>query len=241
MNTIKPNWPALPHIKAYTTLRHAWGVKLTEVNQGHFSKNNPKCIEDSRCLEALLGLPEEPIWMTQTHSTTVILASPENKEQVADASYTNEPNRVCVVTTADCLPILLCNKQGTYVSAIHAGWRGLSNGIIEATVNTLRLPAGDLLVWLGPAIGPKKFEVGQDVYDAFVLKHKESAAAFVPISQSKWLANLYELAKIRLRLQGVLNIYGGDFCTHTEEDLFFSYRRNKAQTGRMASVIWINK
>ncbi|TAK77506.1 MAG: peptidoglycan editing factor PgeF [Gammaproteobacteria bacterium] len=210
-NFIQPEWPAPPQIKAYTSLRSGWSD---------------------------LSFPEEPIWVQQTHSTIVIEATPENKEKKADATFTPQANRVCVVVTADCLPVLICNQQATHVAAIHAGWRGLANGIIETTLQAIQQPAEDLLVWLGPAIGPQKFEVGQDVYEAFTLKHAESATAFVPHTEGKWLADLYELARIRLKQQGVSRIYGGNFCTYTQEDLFFSYRRDKGNTGRLASFIW---
>jgi YfiH family protein len=126
------------------------------------------------------------------------------------------------------------------VAAIHAGWRGLSGGIIETTVQALAQKPEDLLVWLGPAIGPQKFEVGQDVYDAFTLQQPESAEGFTPYKEGKWLADLYELARIRLKRLGIAHIYGGDFCTYTQDDLFFSYRRDKGKTGRMASLIWID-
>jgi len=226
MKYIQPNWPAPQHIKAYTTTRSGWS--------GRYVENNHQ-------LETVLQLPEEPIWMTQTHSTIAIEATPENKDQIADASFTTKPNRICIVLTADCLPILLCNKQGTSIAAIHAGWRGLAGGIIETTLQALHQPGDSILAWLGPAIGPQQFEVGKDVYDAFADRHAESVSAFIPYSQGKWLANLYTLAKIRLKLQGVSQIYGGDFCTFTQADMFFSYRRDKSKTGRLASMIWIAK
>ncbi len=222
MKFIQPNWPAPKQIKAYTTVRDGWG--------------GPK---ESHPLQQLLHLPEEPIWLTQTHSIHVIEATPENREKTADASFTNNKHRVCVVLTADCLPILICNKQATHVAAIHAGWRGLSQGIIEATFDVLKLAADDLLVWLGPAIGPQKFEVGHDVFDAFTRQHPESASAFIAYKEGKWLANLYALASLRLRGLGISQIYGGHYCTYTQNDLFFSYRRDQKNTGRMASLIWI--
>src|SRR3990167_5982582 len=242
MNFIQTHWPAPSHIKAYTTLRTSWGERFSyhDHNQGHFDKNNPNCVDESRKLEALLALPNEPIWVTQTHSTIVLEASLENKEKIADGTYTHQANRVCVVTTADCLPILMTNKTGSIVAALHAGWRGLSAGIIENAIPLLNEAPRNLMAWLGPCIGPDHFEVGSDVYEAFIAKHKESAAAFNPHTPGKWLANLYELAKVRLRLMGVTQIYGGDYCTFKQADLFYSYRRNKGKTGRMASVIWIS-
>ncbi len=229
MKYLTPNWPAPKHIKAYTTLRSSWGASASD------HTDEPSM----QRLQALLNLPDKPIWLTQTHSTTVIEATPENNGNEADASFTYQPNRVCVVQTADCLPLLICNKQGTYVAAIHAGWRGLAGGIIEATLKNAPHPLNDLVIWLGPAIGPEKFEVGLDVYDAFIREHPASRAAFTPSAEGKWLANLYALARARLSDLGITEIYGGDFCTYSQQDLFFSYRHDKSKTGRMASLIWI--
>lgn len=231
---IEPNWPAPLAIKAYTTLR----TPTTHPAYGEQSLREKIPAINSR-LQKLFSLPEEPIWLTQKHTVTAIEALPENKYQMADASFTDQPNRVCIVFTADCLPLLICTKQATHVAAIHAGWRGLANGIIEATLQALQQSPDELLVWLGPAIGPKKFEVGQDVYDAFIEKHAESVQAFQPLTAGKWLADIYTLAKIRLKLQGISQIYGGEYCTYTQADLFHSYRREQGKTGRMASMIWI--
>jgi YfiH family protein len=225
MNYLKADWQAPAQIKAYTTLRSGWGERFHNEN---------------RELQALLPLPEEPVWLTQTHSSQVIEALEENRKKPADASFTTQKNRVCAVLTADCLPILVCNKKASHVAAIHAGWRGLAGGIIETALQALQQPAEELLIWLGPAIGPQKFEVGTDVFDAFVKRHPESASAFIPYKQDKWLANLYDLARIRLKLLGVSSISGGHYCTYTQEDLFFSYRRDQGKTGRMASLIWIS-
>lgn len=230
MNYIIPDWPAPENIKAYTTTRHGWSSRQSQ---------HEKMDKESQSLKQLLNLPREPTWLTQTHSAVVIEALPENTEEMADGTFAQQPGQVCVVITADCLPILICDKQGTYVAALHAGWRGLSNGIIEAALEKTTCSPQDLLVWLGPAIGPQKFEVGNDVYEAFVSKHTLSSAAFKPHTEGKWLADLYRLAKIRLHLAGITQIYGGNLCTYTQDDLFFSYRRDKGQTGRMASLIWL--
>lgn len=243
MNYILPNWPAPPQIKAYTTVRNGWGKRALhhDLHGGNFIPNHPEYIEESRRLEELLNLPNQPIWITQTHSTHVVEACSKNQAQLADASFTNKTKQICIVMTADCLPILICHRQASHVAAIHAGWRGLANGIIEATLDALNCPPEELLVWFGPAIGPEKFEVGKDVYDAFISKHEESSSAFKPQTEGKWLANLYELATIRLRLRGICNTYGGQFCTYSQPDLFFSYRRDRARTGSMASLIWIDE
>lgn len=241
MKFIQPDWPAPAHIHAYTTTRIGWGGRKPhhDLNKGNYTETNTDYIDESNRLIHLLNLPHDPIWISQVHSTTVVEAHPENKEKTADASYTHKPQHICVVITADCLPILICNQQGTSAAAIHAGWRGLSGGIIETTLQALSQPGSDCMAWLGPAIGPQKFEVGKDVFDAFVSQHPESETAFAPYKENKWLADLYELARIRLKQQGITQIYGGQFCTYTQDDLFFSYRRDNGKTGRMASLIWI--
>lgn len=241
MKYLRPDWPAPKQIKAYTTVRSGWGGRQAhhDENSGNYTKNSQNYVSESQRLISLLQLPDEPIWLHQRHTTTVVEALPENREKNADAAFSTTPRQVCVVLTADCLPILICNQQGTHVAAIHAGWRGLAGGIIESTINALRQPGDELMAWLGPAIGPNKFEVGKDVFDAFTSNHAESETAFTPHTEGKWLANLYELAKIRLRLTGVSQISGGDYCTYTQDDLFFSYRRDKGKTGRIASLIWI--
>lgn len=240
MKYIQADWPAPSHIKAYTTIRSSWGE-----HNPHSMLANPDCdtqfIDESRRLASLLQLPDKPVWIKQTHSSIVLEAKPENRRQNGDASFSSTPNQICAVLTADCLPVLITNKQGTHVAAAHAGWRGLAGGIIENTILAMQQPPHDLLVWLGPAIGPQKFEVGKDVYDAFTHLHAQSASAFISCNQDKWLANLYELARIRLTLFGITQhqIYGGNYCTFSQEELFFSYRRDKGKTGRMASLIWI--
>lgn len=216
---ILPDWPAPNHIKAFTTLRDTW--------------------QDKSSIVAPFQLPVAPIWLKQVHGINVVRACPENLDKEADASFTDQQKHICVVLTADCLPLLITNRKGTHVAAIHAGWRGLAAGIIEATLDKLSLPSNDLLVWLGPAIGPEKFEVGDDVYQAFLSNYPQSTKAFVPHAEGKWLANLYELAKICLALKGVSHVYGGEFCTYTQNHLFHSYRRDKNAAGRLASLIWI--
>jgi len=229
MKYLTPDWPAPSQIKAYTTVRSSWGL----------SDKPPKGAESTQELKKLFNLPDDPIWITQTHSAIAIEATPLANGTEADASFTQQHNHVCVVLTADCLPIMICNREGTFVAAIHAGWRGLANGIIEETIKHAPSPFETLLVWLGPAIGPNQFEVGKDVYDAFTEHHPEAAFAFKPVKPGKWLADLYQLARMRLNLLGVTAITGGQYCTYTQEDLFYSYRRDQAKAGRMASVIWI--
>jgi len=240
-NFFIPDWPAPSHIKSMQTLRtggKSEGIYGSfnlathvndEINTVHLNRD-------------LLNqyLPSSPYWLNQTHSVDVLkLPSPTIN---GDASYTTEKNTVCVVQTADCLPLLVTNMDGTIVAAIHAGWRGLLNGVIENTIEKMNISPNELLVWLGPAISQKHFEVGFDVKNSFCQKHIEAEKAFRAISDQKWLADIYHLAKMRLEASGVTDIYGGsvtdDYCTFANEADYFSYRRD-GETGRMASLIWI--
>lgn len=231
MNIVTPDWPAPANIKACTTTKNIWGEPDAP----------PTSSVTRQKLEAALSLPASPIWLQQTHGINAVPATKMNIDTDADASFAVNTHTVCVVLTADCLPILLCNKHGTKVAAIHAGWRGLAGGVIESTLAALGEDGDNLLAWLGPAIGPEKFEVGNDVYSAFVNEHPQATIAFKPHGPDKWLANLYALANIRLQNAGVQSIYGGNFCTHTQSDLFYSYRRDNKHTGRMATLIWIQE
>jgi len=186
-------------------------------------------------------LPAEPAWLTQVHGNRVVDAAAAHAAPEADASIATVPGVVCAVQTADCLPVLFCDSAGKVVGAAHAGWRGLAGGVLENTVGAMRdAGAGDILAWLGPAIGPQQFEVGSDVFDAFVRKDEAMAAAFQPKSGSdgKYLADMYALARRTLQLVGVVRVAGGGFCTVTEQKRFYSFRRDRV-TGRMASLIWL--
>jgi len=245
---IIPQWPAPGNICAVTTTRvggHS-NFEYATMNLGDRTEDNIVSIAKNRNeLYKLLDLPCEPTWLYQTHSTKVLrLYEDTNFNHNADASYTTIENKICVVLTADCLPLLICSKDGSVVSAIHAGWRGLADGIIESTISTLLQNAHcrpeNLLVWLGPAIGPGIFEVGEDVYQAFTSYSVKARNAFrnIPFHEEKWLADIYALARQRLEDSGVVDIYGGDFCTATQYEKFYSYRRD-GKTGRMASLIWM--
>ncbi len=185
----------------------------------------------------------EPGWLRQVHSARVVeLGREPNLNPEADAAFTREPGQVCAVLTADCLPVLFCDRAGGVVAAAHAGWRGLAGGVLEATVAAMRVPPNEILAWMGAAIGPQAFEVGDEVRGTFVAQHPEAAAAFLPhpaAAPGKWLADLYQLARIRLSHAGVEAIYGGGRCTFSEADHFYSYRRD-GLTGRMASLIWLD-
>lgn len=243
LEIIKPDWPAPSHIKAFTTTR------MGGFSQGNFSslnlaahvEDNLDSVQRNRLLlKQTFALPQEPLWLTQVHGTETVIAEHCQTNVVADASYSYQINTVCAVLTADCLPVLITDCAGTCVAAIHAGWKGLAAGILETAIEKLAIKPEMLLVWLGPAIGPNAFEVGKDVFQEFVEYDNAAKQHFVPTSKEKWLANIYELAKQRLRKLGITAIYGGDHCTMTEAEKFFSFRRDQ-KTGRMASLIWIDQ
>ena len=235
---ITANWPAAANINAVTTLRTGG------VSQGEFSSLNPAdhvndklqhVLENRQRIKTMLALPSDPVWLQQTHSIQAVCADRVTGTPEADASYTVKSNIVCTVLTADCLPILLCDLQGTSIAAIHGGWRGLLNGIIESTLR--KMPRGEFMAWLGPAIGAQSFEVGDDVRNVFINKSEQFTTAFKNHADGKYLADIYQLARILLNNVGIQQIYGGQYCTVRESDRFFSYRRD-AQTGRMATMIW---
>lgn len=233
-----PDWPAPACVHAATTLRTG-GVSrgpYTSLNPAlHVGDDREAVMQNRRLIRDRLALPSEPVWLEQIHGNKVVKAGPMSGVPQADASYTGEPGVVCAVLTADCLPLLLCSMDGVLVAAVHAGWRGLLDGVIRNTVAAL--DRTDLLAWLGPAIGPDRFEVGEEVRAAFMQKSSAFAEAFKPQANGKWLADIYRLARIDLNMLGVTNIYGGRFCTVTEQDRFYSYRRDTV-TGRMATLIW---
>ena len=239
---IIPNWPAPANVHALQTTRSG-GYSLAPFNSLNFGSHvndNPMHVAQNRQLLSEF-LPSEPVWLNQTHSITVVDAAKTTCVVDADASFANQKNVVCVVMTADCLPILLCDKAGTIVVAVHAGWRGLCDGALEASIyaacRAAQINASDLMAWFGPAIGPNAFEVGSDVRAQFIAKDAQAALAFKPHG-SKYLGNLYQLATQRLNALGINQIYGGQHCTFTESEQFFSYRRDGV-TGRMATLIWL--
>ncbi|MGD8567146.1 MAG: peptidoglycan editing factor PgeF [Gammaproteobacteria bacterium] len=244
---IIPQWPAPANVRAITTTRVGGFSEgqYTSMNLGDRTDDNMIAIARNRNhLVKLLALPEEPCWLFQSHSNKVVrLYDDTPPNQHGDASYSTVADKVCVVLTADCLPVLLCARDGSAVAAVHAGWRGLANGVIDNTISTLlhfgKCKPENLLAWLGPAIGPGVFEVGQDVVDACCTQLPHAKTAFTPIpGDDKWLADIYLLARQRLQRMGVSDIYGGGFCTVNQYEKFYSYRRDK-ETGRMATLIWM--
>jgi len=239
-NFIKPDWPAPANVRAFSTTRNAGFSQSpwNSLNLGGNCGDDPQDVMKNRQLLETM-LPSKPIWLRQVHGTHVVhLDAGEVTKTEGDAATTTTAGQVCAILTADCLPVLFCNKAGTKVAAAHAGWRGLANGVLEATIAEMDCQAHDLLAWLGPAIGPKAFEVRQDVFDVFTRVHSENADAFAP-HKDRWLADLYELARLALARAGIKDISGGQYCTYTQQDEFFSYRRD-GETGRMASVIWFS-
>jgi len=247
-NWITPNWSAPKHIKAFSTTRLGGVSKapFDGMNVGmHVEDNHEHVSHNRQYLVKALNLPAEPLWLEQVHSTTVVnadhlsVSSSPSQFITADASISHTSNTVCVVMTADCLPVLLTNRQGNVVGAVHAGWRGLNDGIIEATIQKMGCHPTEIIAWLGPAIGADAFEVGDDVRDAFLSSQQGAMSAFKPAKTiGKWFADLYALARLRLRHEGVEYIFGGDYCTYQDKAHFFSYRR-EGNTGRMASLIFI--
>lgn len=245
---ITPDWSAPANVKALITTRSG-GVSVAprdSLNLGYKAGDDPAAVTQNRAIVGAL-MPQKPRWLSQVHGTRVVTADdiPGTQEQptAADASVAHHRGTVCAVMIADCLPVLFTNRAGTRVAAAHAGWRGLSGGVIDNTVQALR-DAGDdpadLLAYIGPGIGPTAFEVGVDVYEAFTARDAGAAAAFVlrgTDKPGKWLADLFTLARRALTRTGVTHVYGGGDCTYTEPQRFFSYRRDR-ETGRMAAFIW---
>jgi YfiH family protein len=244
MNTefLIPQWPAPSHVKALSTTRRDGYSKgwYSGLNLGLHVQDDPELVGRNRSLlQQQVGVDLSAAWLNQTHSIRVKELPCEGDAEAADGAWTQTPRVPCVVLTADCLPVLLTNRMGTQVAAVHAGWRGLCDGILEQAVAKFADP-DDVLVWLGPAIGPRAFEVGEDVRQAFISHQTESQVAFEPhpVTANKWLADIYQLARLRLAQHGVTAIYGGEHCTFSDSERFYSYRRDGV-TGRQATVIWL--
>ncbi|MFL9927332.1 peptidoglycan editing factor PgeF [Herbaspirillum lusitanum] len=247
MQLLIPDWNAPVNVGAFTTLRQG-GVSLPPyadadgsggLNLGLHVADDATLVLHNRALLRSI-LPQEPAWLSQVHGTQVADAARVILGDEADASISTLPGAICVMMTADCLPVLFCDRAGSVVGAAHAGWRGLAAGILENTVAAMRARgAEDIMAWLGPAIGPQQFEVGADVLQAFAAQDGQAHAAFAAIDgrDGKYLADIYQLARLRLNRAGVQEISGGGLCT-VSDPRFYSYRRDKT-TGRMASLIWL--
>lgn len=243
MEWIEPDWSAPPQVRALCTTRRGGvsGGPFAGLNLADHVGDEPSLVARNRALlRECLDLPAAPHWLRQVHGCRVVDAAADPGGGEADAVLATGPGEVCAVMTADCLPVLLCDEAGTRVAAVHAGWRGLAAGVIEATIAGFTTVPGEVLCWLGPAIGPQAFEVGPEVRARFLAHGGEDAgAAFAPTPGPGWLMDLYALARARLRVCGVRRVWGGGLCTYSDPERFFSYRRDGV-TGRMASLIWID-
>ena len=236
---IEPDWPAPPNVRSLITTRNG-GVSTgnhATLNLGWRAGDDATAVAANRAT-LRTRVPSEPAWLRQVHGTRVICADDVSEEVEADASVARQPGTVCAVMIADCLPVLLCDTQGSVVGVAHAGWRGLSAGVVENAITTMNVAAADVLAHLGPAIGPSAFEVGADVRDAFLRFDDAAAAGFTPHANGKWLADLFLLARQRLARCGVRQISGGGLCTYRDSTRFYSYRRDHI-TGRMAALVWL--
>ncbi len=245
---VMPDWP-VKNVRAFTTTRQAPDAETPELKHQNYQAFN-LALHVNDCTEAVLNnraklaslcslKPDHIHWLEQVHSNRLVQAEHVSSMTKADASFTRCRKQACVVMTADCLPVLFCNRQATQVAAAHAGWRGLASGVLSNTLKSFG-SSKEVVAWLGPAISQKVFEVGEDVYAAFCAKHPEATQAFIPrAKKGKWLANLYQLARLELSARGVTEIYGGERCTYLEEQNFYSYRRDGQCSGRMASMIYL--
>jgi YfiH family protein len=243
------DWPAPKPVRGFTTLRHGLGVSpppFDHFNLGNrhaTSGDDPATVERNRgLLREHARLPAAPHWLRQVHGTAVerFDGADTTREPEADAAVTSTPGTVLAILTADCLPVLFCADDGSEVAAAHAGWRGLAAGVLEATVAAMRAAPDRLIAWLGPAAGPQQYEIGVEVYDAFVAQDWSAGSAFTTTRPHHWRVDLYALARRRLVAAGVKadRIHGGNLCTISDPQRFFSHRRDQ-RTGRMASLVWI--
>ncbi|WP_337178036.1 peptidoglycan editing factor PgeF [Hydrogenophaga borbori] len=248
--------PFPANVHAFTTLRHGAGgskAPFDTFNLGNFrdaSGDDPAVVARNRAeLVERFGLPSAPHWLKQVHGTRVVrfdapalpaLPQTGEDEPEADAAVTSTPGVVLAILTADCLPVVFAAKDGSEIAAAHAGWPGLSKGILEAALAAMRTSAADVVAWIGPAAGPSRYEVGRDVFDAFVSRDAGAAACFVPTREGHWLADLPALARRRLAAAGMAlaDIHGGDLCTMSDPARFFSHRRD-GRSGRIATLAWM--
>lgn len=240
---IQPNWRVPAGVKALTTSRLS-GNSQTPFDHFNVADHVGDYLEqvemNRQQLKNALAFQKDPFWLQQQHTTDIIQFSPNSSVPVADASWTDHINQPLVVMTADCLPLLITNQKGTLVSAVHAGWKGLAEGIVTQAIQKLPEIPKNLMVWIGPAISQRYFEVGQDVLEAFQSKPFAIEAFFKKGQQNKWFADIAGLAEQELRQLGVTTIYQSQLCSYEQQDLFYSYRRD-GQTGRMASLIWLTE
>jgi YfiH family protein len=239
---LEPVWPVAAAVRVASTLRTG-GVSrspFASLNLAAHVGDDPAAVTANRSrVAAAIGLPDDPFWLDQVHGTGVVEARPGRPTRpAADASYARVPGQVCVVATADCLPVVIADERGGRVGVAHAGWRGLAGGVVEAMLDALGGERGSLVAWLGPAICADAFEVGAEVREAFVARDRDYAAGFSANARGRYQGDLYALATLTLQRCGVARIHGGGLCTHANERDFFSHRRD-GQTGRMATLAWL--
>lgn len=237
-----PDWPAPANVRAAVSLRSG-GDSLppyASLNLGSHVGDAPEAVARNRQrLCTALALPRQPQWLRQIHGTNVVHLPDAQPVPIADACWTDVRGIACAILTADCLPVLLCDREGRVVGAAHAGWRGLCAGVLEETVATMGIEPARLLAWIGPGIGPGAFEVGPEVRAAFLDRYRDDAECFVPsANDGRWMADLAALAARRLRRCGVGSVTQSGACTHRDPERFFSYRRD-GETGRFVSLIWL--
>jgi YfiH family protein len=236
-----PAWPAPPSVRALSTCRGGGASRdpYASLNLGDHVEDAPLAVaKNRRTLKEAAGLPAEPSWLTQVHGAQVLDLDATGAGQPGDAVVTGRPGAVCAILTADCLPVLLASAAGTRVGAAHAGWRGLAAGVIEAAVAAMRTPPGEMLAWLGPAIGPQHFEIGPEVREELLRTDPGAEGAFESKPGDRFMADLFALARRRLAAVGVAQVYGGGECTYSQPDQYFSHRRD-GRTGRQATLIWL--
>lgn len=236
---IIPEWPAPARVQSLITTRRG-GISTgvyAGLNLGLRTGDDEAAVR-ANLAQVRACLPQEPKWLRQVHGSRVLAIDGVTEIPEADASIARQAGTVCVVMIADCMPVLLCDQAGSVAGIAHAGWRGLSSGVIENTVSKMGADPACLLAYLGPAIGPGAFEVGADVRDAFLAADSGADQAFKPCRENKWLADLFQLARRRLARCGVRQVYGGGLCTYSDPARFYSYRRDQT-TGRMAALIWL--
>lgn len=238
---IVPDWPAPENVRAVSTTR-AGGVSrgsYATLNLGARVGDDPAAVAENRRRLAIgAALPAEPAWLRQVHGVAVAEAARWDSPVEADAAFAHRPGVVCAVLTADCLPVLLCSRHGTVAAAAHAGWRGLAEGVLETVIARLDTAPGDLIAWLGPAIGRASFEVGPEVRERFLDRDPGAEECFLPGRGDRCFADLAGLARRRLLSAGLESIHGGNLCTYRDRRRFFSYRRD-GECGRMATLIWL--
>jgi len=237
---IAPDWDAPDNVHALMTTRTGGGSRppYHGFNLAGHVGDDPRCVAANR-RQLRSMLPAEPLWLTQVHGTRVIEAGQAGANLEADACVAHHPGQVCLVLSADCLPVLLCDAEGTVVAAAHAGWRGLAAGVLEQTVAAMAVLPARLMAWFGPLITQPSFEVGAEVREIFCVHNSHAAAAFVPSTRGKLLCDLTILARQRLADAGVTRVFGGDLSTYADPARFYSYRRDGGNTGRMAALIWL--